>query len=87
MFSVLGFTKATIQADIATGTYSAAVLTIERSNNGTNWYGLESATTMTPPAMSAALDVSGFAYIRVRTSTANGAALTLKLNVCCKSIA
>ena len=71
IYDVRAWSTVSIQA-VFSPTASAAVLTVERSNDGQNFVALSSAVTLTPAApMSATIDVSAIGYIQVRPSTAD----------------
>lgn len=83
--NVVRYAVGTIQAVAGSGSWSSAVLTIERSNDGDNWAAMDpTAVTLTAAGMTSAIDLSGIAWLRVRTSTVNGAALLVKLVACLK---
>jgi len=48
---------------------SAAVLTVQRSNDGVSWVGLPTALTILPGAMSGKIDIDGHRYIGLVVST------------------
>lgn len=83
---VLDYTVGTIQAVLASGTWAAAVLTVERSNNGTNWAGIvPSAVTIgAGGGMTVTIDCSAYAFLRVVVTTPEGAASSIQLIGCFK---
>lgn len=77
----------TVQAVPAGNAWGTAVLTVKRSNDGANFVALESATTISAGGgMTAAFSVSGFAYLRVDVTTAEGSAADefAQITVCMK---
>lgn len=64
---------ATVQAVKDSASWTTAVLTVKRSNDGVNFTGLESAKTIGPGGgMTSEFSVAGFAYMRVDVTTAEG---------------
>lgn len=77
----------TVQAAATGYSWGTAVLTVKRSNDGTNFVALESATTIgAGGGMTAAFSVSGFAYLRVDVTTAEGSSTDelAQITVCLK---
>lgn len=85
IFDVRGMKYATVQGHKLTGTWGTAVVTLRRTNDpapGTDSiYGLESAVTMTSSSMTDKIDVTGFSYLVLETTTANGAACLAEFRV------
>jgi hypothetical protein len=86
VFPVGPYITGTLHAVATTTAWSTAVLTVERSNDGTNWAAMSpSAVTLTAASpMSNTLDVSGVTFIRVRTTTAEGSTSRLRVVGCFK---
>ena len=55
----------------ASGTWSTAVVTLERSNNGRTWAALSPAATITGAGWTA-VDTTGIAYLKASVTTAEG---------------
>lgn len=71
-FFVGPYSVATISA-VKETTWATAVLTLERSIDGSNWFALETAQTLGPgSALSATIDTSAIAWLRARLSTKEG---------------
>jgi hypothetical protein len=85
-FPVGPYVTGTIQAVAVVGAWATAVLTVERSNDGTTWVATApSATTIgASTTMTNTIDVSGINFLRARVSTVESAALTIKLVACFK---
>lgn len=85
VFDVRGMKYATVQGHKLTGTWGTAVITLRRSNEhdcGTDSiYGLETAVTMTSSSMTDKIDVTGFCYLVLEVTTANGAACLAQFRV------
>lgn len=75
---------AAVQVTADSGSYSVAVLTVEGSIDFVKW--VSTGTTITADGITSAIDVGRFKYIRVRVSTANGAALLLTVSILSKNI-
>jgi len=85
VFDVRGMMTATVQGTLTFGTWGTAVLTLKRSNDRITFVALSSPTTMTAAGMTAAIDVSGFAWLAVEATTLEGSAAYAELNVSAKS--
>ena len=70
----------TVQGTLGSGSWGTAVVTLSRSNDGQNWYPLESATTLTAPSMTDQQDAC-FTTLRAQTTTVEGAAATANIIV------
>lgn len=85
IFDVRPFSVYSVQA-VGEDTWSTAILSVERSNDGQNPVALETgATTLTSPGMTTALDCTGFGYVHVRLSVLASAAATCKVFVHAKA--
>lgn len=85
MIPVLNYAVGTIQAVLASGTWATAVLTVQRSNNATDWVNIvPSSVTITAAGMTALIDTTGYAWLRVVVTTAEGAASKIQLIGCFK---
>ncbi len=70
IYDVSNISVVTVAAYFSVGT-SSAVLVVERSLDGTNFYALETAQAFSfTNGLSAAIDCNGFKYLSVRPSTA-----------------
>lgn len=65
--------------------WSSGVVTVERSNDLESWHAMPSAVTVSANGMTAALDVSGVAYLRAVVTTANGSPQRVRVVGCFKS--
>lgn len=77
MRNVLAFT---VQGSLGSGTWGTAVVTLTRTNDGVNWYALESSTTLTGPSMTAQQDAC-FSRLRAQVTTVEGAAATARITL------
>lgn len=64
--------------------WTSAVVEVKRSNDGVRFYSYPTAVTLSADGMTASLDVSGWAWVALVVTTANGAALTLHAWGCFK---
>ncbi|MEM9165751.1 MAG: hypothetical protein AAGB48_01870 [Planctomycetota bacterium] len=71
-WDVSGFSSGSIQVVVTSGAFSSGVLTVERSNDNTEWFAMATATTISSAGITS-FDIDTN-YIRVRVTTANGAA-------------
>lgn len=74
-----------IQITSASGSWSASVLTVQRSNDGMTFYDLESPVGFSAAGISEKIDVSAIAQLRVKLDTKEGSAATSRIVVCCKA--
>lgn len=65
--------------------WSSAVVEVVRSNDGIAFYSMPTAVTLSAAGMTDSLDLSGWAYVGLRVSTANGGALTILAWGCFKA--
>ena len=83
---VAKYSTATVQAEAVT-TWTTAIITVQRSDDGINGYGLETAltigpaSTVVPPGMSTVIDVTGFKFLLLKLTTINGSAVYANLTV------
>lgn len=78
------YTVATVQGYSVSNSWTTAVVTFERSNDGSAWAAFPTAVTLTADGFTSVMDVSGIAFIRARVSTAKGSALLIRLVACMK---
>lgn len=84
VWNVLTYTTGTIQV-VCDSALSTAVLTIQRSNDGVTFFDLETPKTVTSaPSISAAIDVSGFAYLALAVTTSKAATGKARVVACFK---
>lgn len=85
ILAVGNMSKSSVQATAQSAGWTTAVLTVEVSNDGAGWCAVQAgAVTLTSGAASkvtATIDVSSVAYLRVRVSTAEGSALTGRVTI------
>ena len=76
--NVLNYKSATVQVSKVTGsTWATAVVTIQQSNDNVNFYAFGSAVTVAVGGgVTATIDVSAIASIRIVVTTAEGSAAT-----------
>lgn len=75
-----GATEVSVQIVVRTGAFSAGVLTLERSLDMLEWVGMASATTFNAEGMNTTtISAKGCKFLRLRVTTANGAALVVKV--------
>lgn len=84
VLTVIGENTAAVQVTTDTGSFSAAVLTVEGSIDSIKWVSV--GTTITADGITSAINVGTYRFIRVRVSTANGAALLLTVSILSKNI-
>jgi hypothetical protein len=78
VFQAGGGNAVTIQTALATGTsWGSGVLTVERSNDGANWFALATATTISSSTITTVTPDTNF--LRVVVSTAGSAGVTVKV--------
>lgn len=81
-YDVREYSSVTVQAVKIGTVWSTAVLTVYRDNDGATIAPLESAVTLGPGnAMSATIDTSSIAYLVVRLTTVEGAAIAAAITV------
>lgn len=85
VIDVQGMSVATVQGHRLTGTWGTAVVDVKRCNekpaSNDAVYDMQTATSLNQNEMTDAIDVSGFAYLVLYVSTANGAACTADFSV------
>ena len=79
-FLTRGVVAFTAQGELVSGTWATAVVTLERSNDKRNWYGLESAVSWTGEDMTDQTDAC-FEWFRARVSTVEGGAGVIEVTV------
>lgn len=84
VLSVLGDNTASVQVSSDLGSFSAAVLTVEGSIDDIKWVSV--GTTIAADGITSDIDVGRFRFLRVRVSTANGAALLVTVSILSKNI-
>jgi len=78
-------TTATIQVATKTAAWGTAVLTVYRSNFPQGpFLALSTPVTLSAVGFSAAIDCTGFGYMRIDVTTAEAANETLAIGVCLK---
>ena len=85
VFNVAAFSRATVQANVVSGSWGTTVITIRRGNNRWDFAALESAVTLTASGVTAELDTEGYAWLAVDVTTAAGAAGYSNITVCKKT--
>lgn len=84
VWTCLEFETFTVAIFAIDGVLTTGVLTLEWSNNASDWFGFQPAITLTAStSYTAVLDVSGYAFIRLRVSTAE-ASKRVRVSVCMK---
>lgn len=79
VWAVGPYITGTVQVHARDASWSSSVVTIKRSNDGWNFYDLESAVTLSDDGMTDVLDLSGFAFLSVEVTTTNAGAPTLEV--------
>lgn len=86
VFDVRPYTSGSFQIERRTSaSWGTAVLTLERSNDRANWAAMATPVTAAAAGFTAAIDVGEIAFLRWRTSTAEGAELVVNISPCFKS--
>lgn len=84
------FSVCTIQVDPSSAAWATAVMTVKRGNRQDGpFYALETATTITNPgAITSAIDVSGFEFLRVDVTTGEGGGSDefVQVTICAKAL-
>jgi hypothetical protein len=86
VYDVGRYVTASVQA-LATTAWATAVITVYRSNtpHPADVFALEDAETLGPGSdITATLDVSGFRYLVLKLTTAEGSAASARIIVCAK---
>lgn len=85
--SVLGMGAATIQADLVSGVWSSAVVTIKRSVDGVNWYTFASSITFAASGLSEIASAQLLqGRLRAEVTTTNAGGGTVRISVYAKEI-
>ena len=83
VFDVRRFVRCSVQLRSVDGAYSAGVVTIQRSNDGVEWFNLPFPLILSETGVYD-VDTSSFAYLRAVTTTVNGGAFTWRVTLCGK---
>jgi hypothetical protein len=84
VFDVRRFASCSVQLGTVVGSYNTGAVTIQRSNDGINWFSLPFSLVLFAPGIYD-VDTSTFAYLRVVTTTVNGSAYTWRVTLCGKA--
>lgn len=76
------FTRGRVSVAPASGEITGAVLTVEQSVNGLDFYAISGgAVTVSAAAITAEIDLEAVAYLRVRVTTASSAGATARVTI------
>lgn len=73
-----------VQIQLVDGAWGSAVVTVQVSNDGRAWFDLPLPVSFSANGISRELDLSGYLYLRVRTTTIAGAAGIAEVVACFK---
>lgn len=76
-----GADRASFQVVVNTGAFSAAVLSFQVSLDGVSWFDLSTPVTLNAAGIKYGIDVKGVPFCRVAVTTANGAALDVRVRI------